>query len=638
MASSILQWSNLSISTMKGDRQILQDITGEIKSGESLAIMGSSGAGKTTFLNFLSKKSSTSGLKKTSGEVRFILNNIDETISWRQLSGYVTQDDILFEVMSPRELLLFAANMRLPKQTPEQRNDVVEKLILRLGLEKCADTKVGHVMEKGLSGGERKRTAIGYELITDPYVLFLDEPTTGLDSTSAFKIIKLMTDEAKLNNRIIIFTIHQPNSEIFTLFDKFLLFAQGKTMYQGRAKDCIQYFENLGHHCPKNYNPAEYFIKVLSKESRVVAQLNVSKSWQQIKEDNRAMKRSFNSKDASGNDLNLSRQSSSYFLPTVEENTKAMEEYEKTLDTFYQAAKVQTQISEINNVEVNFRKMERDKHNFFTEFLLLFKRNMIVVLRNKEALLLRFLMIVMNSMLVILVFWQLGTGDSAVQDRRGALFFIGSAMIHTNIQNNLIIFTQEKPKFYKDQESNMYGVVPYFLAKTILEFPIQLILTLLLFSCTYFSSGLDMEVEKYFIFMLVIYCSGYCASTFAVFMSSLFDNREIIPAIFPFLLYTQIQASGFFVTQENTPYIFYPFRYISVFRYCFQGLVWNEFNNIDIAEDLKCKDIFKCGNPTDDFQEDLTWSILSLVFLAIFMNFIAILALKIKVIKKLKSK
>ncbi len=257
---NLLQWSNLKITATKTQKAILDNLSGEVQAGRSLAIMGSSGAGKTTFLNYLSKKmgNSSVGLKKESGNINLIVNGVDETKSFLTLSGYVTQDDILFEVLTPRELLTFAANIKLSHKKETERKDLVEDLITRLGLEKCADTRVGSALEKGLSGGEKKRTAIGYELITDPMILFLDEPTTGLDSVSAHKIIKLATDEARINKRIVIFTIHQPNSEIGGLFDKLLLMSEGKITYHGEYKDTIGFFAGLGYSCPAKFNPSEF--------------------------------------------------------------------------------------------------------------------------------------------------------------------------------------------------------------------------------------------------------------------------------------------------------------------------------------------------------------------------------------------
>lgn len=118
--------------------------------------------------------------------------------------------------------------MSLPRSERRQR---VETIIKDLGLTKCADTNVGNNLIRGLSGGERKRTSIGVELITNPSLIFLDEPTTGLDSTTALNVLELLKTLAE-NGRNVVSTIHQPSSEIFQQFDDLLLMVRGNIIYQ----------------------------------------------------------------------------------------------------------------------------------------------------------------------------------------------------------------------------------------------------------------------------------------------------------------------------------------------------------------------------------------------------------------------
>lgn len=110
-----------------------------------------------------------------------------------KVGAYVTQNDVLFRNFTPREALTFAARLKL-KSTRQEQDDRVEELLIELGLEKCADVMIGSQMQKFISGGEKKRTAIGVQLITDPSVLILDEPTSSLDSFSALKMVKLLRD------------------------------------------------------------------------------------------------------------------------------------------------------------------------------------------------------------------------------------------------------------------------------------------------------------------------------------------------------------------------------------------------------------------------------------------------------------
>jgi ATP-binding cassette subfamily G (WHITE) protein 1 len=119
---------------------------------------------------------------------------------------------------------------------------------------------------KGISGGERKRTSIGVELITDPSLIFLDEPTTGLDSFTATSVMETLKDLAK-SGRTIVQTIHQPNSDIYEMFDRLMLLAKGKVIYFNEAKYAVDYFGQNNYKCPELSNPADYFMSIMSIES-----------------------------------------------------------------------------------------------------------------------------------------------------------------------------------------------------------------------------------------------------------------------------------------------------------------------------------------------------------------------------------
>lgn len=169
------------------------------------------------------------------------------------------QDDILFQTLTCEEAIRFAAKLKLGLCGHELRHKV-DLILESLGLIKCRNTLIGSQTIKGLSGGERKRTAIGVELITNPSVIFLDEPTSGLDSFTANSIVKLLVDQSRLGKTIIA-TIHQPSSSTFALFDRLLLLMEGYPIYQGKAKEAVDYFDKIGFHIPTYANPADYFLK-----------------------------------------------------------------------------------------------------------------------------------------------------------------------------------------------------------------------------------------------------------------------------------------------------------------------------------------------------------------------------------------
>jgi ABC-type multidrug transport system ATPase subunit len=147
-----------------------------------------------------------------------------------RFANYVMQDDIIFSYFTVREALTFAARLKL-KIPEDQQDQKIAKLIQDLGLVHVADSQVGSALKKVISGGERKRTAIGVELITEPNVVLLDEPTSGLDSFTAVKICKLLRKLAREQGKTICATIHQPSSQAFAFFDRLILMCDGHIVY-----------------------------------------------------------------------------------------------------------------------------------------------------------------------------------------------------------------------------------------------------------------------------------------------------------------------------------------------------------------------------------------------------------------------
>ncbi|KAI0565719.1 ABC transporter-like protein [Gracilaria domingensis] len=249
-------------------RRILHAVSGQVRSGQVLAIMGASGSGKTTMLNMLSGRLKSSSKCTTGGHV-YVNGQSRNFTTFPHIAKFVEQDDTtMFAELTVHEQILFAARLALSSDVPEQRKQArVEKIIQELGLSKCRDTFIGNELTRGVSGGERRRVAIGVELVTDPSLIFLDEPTTGLDSFNALNVMSSLRHLAK-NGRTIVTTIHQPRSSIFHLFDMLCLIAEGRTVYFGPAASVCEYFDGLGFQCPPHFNVADYVIDVLSVDHR----------------------------------------------------------------------------------------------------------------------------------------------------------------------------------------------------------------------------------------------------------------------------------------------------------------------------------------------------------------------------------
>lgn len=214
-------------------------------------------------LNILAGRASSHGRIKIGSDIRLDNYVVDPTkIEVRRNIAFVAQDDSLQVTSTPRESIYFSAKLRLPKSTTEtQLQRLTERMLEELGLTDCADTMVGGALIKGISGGQRKRTSVGVELVTKPALVFLDEPTSGLDSFSAVQLCQVLKKVANAGASVL-FTIHQPSSEIFNSFDSLILMNAGRVMYQGPTAAVPQYFGERGHPNPPHFNPADWIMQV----------------------------------------------------------------------------------------------------------------------------------------------------------------------------------------------------------------------------------------------------------------------------------------------------------------------------------------------------------------------------------------
>jgi ABC transport system ATP-binding/permease protein len=217
----------------------LRDINISEGAGRLIAIMGASGAGKTTLLNVLA------GLEKPSkGEL--LINGINlhaEKAKVQGMIGYIAQDDLLIEELSVYENLYYNAKLCFKDLGEEELNKRVLATLDNLGLGHIKDITVGNVLNKKISGGQRKRLNIALELIREPAVMFVDEPTSGLSSRDSENVIDLLK-ELSLKGKLIFVVIHQPSSDIYKMFDKiFIMDTGGIPIFFGHPVEAITYFK-----------------------------------------------------------------------------------------------------------------------------------------------------------------------------------------------------------------------------------------------------------------------------------------------------------------------------------------------------------------------------------------------------------
>uniref|UniRef100_A0A8C5YZ74 Broad substrate specificity ATP-binding cassette transporter ABCG2 n=1 Tax=Marmota marmota marmota TaxID=9994 RepID=A0A8C5YZ74_MARMA len=239
----------------KEELEILSDINGIMKPGLN-AILGPTGGGKSFLLDILAARKDPRGL---SGEV--LVNGAPRNANFPCESGYVVQDDVVMGTLTVRENLQFSAALRLPTTvTNQEKNERINKVIKNLGLSKICFKRTNK---------ELKRTNIAMELIMDPPILFLDEPTTGLDSSTASTVLLLLKRISE-QGRTIIFSIHQPQYSIFKLFDCLTLLASGRLIFHGPAQEALGYFESIGYPCEPYNNPADFFLDIINEDSSAV--------------------------------------------------------------------------------------------------------------------------------------------------------------------------------------------------------------------------------------------------------------------------------------------------------------------------------------------------------------------------------
>ncbi|MDZ4784765.1 MAG: ATP-binding cassette domain-containing protein, partial [bacterium] len=238
--------------------------------GKLIAIMGGSGAGKTTLLNVLA------GLELPSDGI-IKINSLDVSREKKKVEGvigYVAQDDILFEELTVYQNLYFNAKLCFADYSEQELEDAVTKTLKSLGLYDIREIKVGNVLNKKISGGQRKRLNISLELIREPSILFLDEPTSGLSSRDSENVIDLLK-ELTLKGKLIFVVIHQPSSDIYKMFDKVIILdVGGYQIYNGNPVQAVTYFKKLTDQinaeegqCPHcgNVNPEQVFNTIDAK-------------------------------------------------------------------------------------------------------------------------------------------------------------------------------------------------------------------------------------------------------------------------------------------------------------------------------------------------------------------------------------
>ncbi|XP_076254406.1 ATP-binding cassette sub-family G member 1-like isoform X6 [Rhynchophorus ferrugineus] len=239
-------------------KKVIKGVCGRFKSGELTAIMGPSGAGKTSLLNILTgyQKSGVQGIIKCTNERK----RKKDPVQYKNYSCYILQDDHLLDYFTVSEIMYSTTKLKIDGLSHEEREILIDDILSTLGLINQKNTQCGR-----LSGGQKKRLSIALELIDDPPIMFLDEPTTGLDSSSSRQCLDMLKSLAE-KGRTIVCTIHQPSAPLYMMFDHIYAMADGRCIYQGRPEDTVSFLASQGFLCPQYHNPADFLMEVATGE------------------------------------------------------------------------------------------------------------------------------------------------------------------------------------------------------------------------------------------------------------------------------------------------------------------------------------------------------------------------------------
>lgn len=537
-----IEFSNVVYSVRDGirgsNKNILKGINGFFKSGEITAIMGPSGAGKSTLLNILTGFKQNINLK---GEINYLING-NEKKSWnvyKKQSCYILQEDQLPNLFTVNELMIMSANFKIDNSLCKNAKQMlIDDILDTLDLMQSKNTHTNN-----LSGGQKKRLSVALELIDNPPVMFLDEPTTGLDSSSSLQCITMLQKLAK-DGHTIICTIHQPSAHIFEMFDHVYLLSDGQCMYDGAAVNVVDYFHDLGLYCPKYHNPADYMIDIVSNEygdfkDQLIAAVKNNKTF-------------------------LTNTPSKLIIQNDSQNYKE------------------------NGKMVVFIK----KPSEFTRFFILLNRYFIQFYRDWTIVYLKTFIHFVLGLIFGLFFNSVGNESNKVISNIGFLMILLIYLTYTNMMPSVLKFPLEIGLLKKEQFNNWYNLKTYYLAQLIANLPIQLIFTLTVCLTSYVLSSQPLDWNRMLMFIGISGLTTLIADSFGLIIGSSINpiNGTFVSVIMTCVFF---MLSGFFVFFHHMHKYIYYFSYLSYLRYSLNGLIDSVYGYD--REKLNCPSLTYCN-------------------------------------------
>nr|KAG5714727.1 hypothetical protein BaRGS_000215 [Batillaria attramentaria] len=495
-----------------GRKQIISNVSGVVRPGTLVAVMGASGAGKSTLMNVLTNRNLKDYIVK--GDIT--INGVAVGSGIRNVSAYVQQDDLFMETLTVRETLKFRALLRMDQRLSRKaRMERVEEVINELGLTKCADTQIGggRSGRRGISGGESKRLSFACEMLTNPPLLFCDEPTSGLDSFMAQSIVQTLQNMASKNHTVMC-TIHQPSSEVFALFDRVLLMAEGRVAFMGSCADAMKFFNNMNYVCPTNFNPADFFVLTLAivpgQEDECRRKVHAICDGFADSSDAKEITQSIK-------DVSERANSGAIDLEVAREAKKSTIRYEAS---------------------------------WGSQFLTVLWRSWIAGVRDVFLFRVRVMQTLIVALVIGLIYLQLDYDQKGVMDINGGIFMLVANTTMVNLFSVINSFPVEITLFLREYGSGLYRSDIYYIAKSIAELPTFIVLPIVSMTIDYWMMGLYNSAEAYLVAIGVSVLIANVSMSFGHVVSTLTGSVNIALAIAPPVVIPFMMFGGFFLNTE----------------------------------------------------------------------------------------
>ncbi|KAH9658072.1 ABC transporter domain-containing protein [Citrus sinensis] len=531
-----LTWQDLWVTVpdgqKKGNRSILQGLTGYARPGELLAIMGPSGCGKSTLLDALAGRLGSN--TRQAGEI--LINGRKRALAYGT-SAYVTQDDALITTLTVSEAVYYSAQLQLPDtMTKLQKKERAEMTIKEMGLQDAMNTRIGGWGAKGLSGGQKRRVSICIEMLTRPKLLFLDEPTSGLDSAASYyvmsRIAKLDQRDHGVGSRTMIASIHQPSSEVFQLFHNLCLLSSGQTVYFGPASAA---------------NEASSFPH---------------------------------------NDI---EEGLAGVIPTEEAIDILTKSY-KSSDNYLQ---LRSQVAEICKDSGALEKKSTHA-DFLTQCIVLTSRSFVNMYRDLGYYWFRLGVYVLLGIGLATVFSNLGTDDNSIQARGSLLMFVASYLTFMTI-GGFPSFVEDMKVFERERLNGHYGATAFVFGNTFSALPYLALISLIPGAIVYYLPGLHKGYQHFIYFVLLLFACMLLVESLMMIVASLVPNYLTGIITGAGIQGLMILGGGFFRLPNDLPHPFwkYPLYYIAFHKYAYQGMFKNEFEGLKFDNNLDGEQVLR---------------------------------------------